>query len=315
MLKKDKVRLVEVGPRDGLQNEKKILDIKFREKLIRSLADAGMKRIEIGAFVSPKWVPQMEGTLELAQRILKMQEHGEISQDISFSALVPNKKGMEIALQAGLKEVAIFGACSETFSKKNINCTIAESFIRFKEVMSLAQAKKIKVRGYLSTVFGCPYEGQVSEERVVRLTKAMFKLGVYEISLGDTIGVATPKQVDSLLRKIKRAVPVKKVAMHFHDTRGTALPNALTSFNLGVRVFDSSVGGLGGCPYAKGAAGNVATEDMVYMFMGMKQITSIDLSALIGLRALLESELGRNLPARVSQASFDDKIKDILHLS
>ncbi len=299
---KEAVRIIEVGPRDGLQNEKKTLDVSTRIELIKKLAEAGMKRIEIGAFVSPQYIPQMTGSLDLAKQVLREQELGHIAKDVKLSCLVPNARGMEDALKSGIQEVAIFGACSETFSKKNINCSIAESFIRFRQVMEMADYHKIKVRGYLSTVFGCPYEGRVAESRVERLVRAFFKLGVYEVSLGDTIGVATPTQVESLLKKLKRVTPVKKLAMHFHDTRGTSLANVYASYNLGVRAFDSSIGGAGGCPYAKGATGNLATEDLVYMLKGMGVQLSADLDKLISIKIWLEEKLERELPSRVGKA-------------
>lgn len=302
MAKKDKVKIVEVGARDGLQNEKKKLSLDIKEQLIRRLADAGLKKIEVGAFVSPKWVPQMSESLELTKEILSIQSKGEIHRDVEFSCLVPNRKGMEAALESGIKEISIFGACTETFSKKNINCSVAESFIRFKEIMDLAKDHKIKVRGYLSTAFGCPFEGKVAETRVVRLVRAMLKLGVYEVSIGDTIGVATPRQVESVLKKIKRITPLSKIAMHFHDTRGTALSNVLAAYQQGVKTFDSSVGGLGGCPYAPGAAGNLATEDLLYFLMGMGLSSSIDLQELISIRKWIEKELDHKLPAKVSDA-------------
>lgn len=301
---KEKVQIVEVGPRDGLQNEKKTLDQSTRIELIRRLAEAGLKRIEVGAFVSPQWVPQMAGSLDLTREILRLRTEGQVPKDLRISALVPNVRGMEDALKSGIQEVAIFGACSESFSKKNINCSIAESFIRFRQIMEMADYHKIKVRGYLSTAFGCPYEGRVSESRVLRLVKAMMKLGVYEVSLGDTIGVATPKQVESMLKKIKRSFPLNKIAMHFHDTRGTSLANVYASYLLGVRVFDSSVGGLGGCPYAKGATGNLATEDLAYMLRGMGHAHSIDIEKLIGIKKWLEDKLERELPSRVGRAGI-----------
>lgn len=301
---KEKVRIVEVGPRDGLQNEKKTLDPSVRLELIKKLADAGLKKIEIGAFVSPQWVPQMAGSLELVRDVLKLQNSGAISKEVQFSALVPNIRGMEDALKAGITEVAIFGACSESFSKKNINCSIAESFIRFRQVMETAKYHKIKVRGYLSTAFGCPYEGKVDETRVVRLARAMFKLGVYEVSIGDTIGVATPKQVESLVKKLKKIIPVPRLAMHFHDTRGTSLANVYAAYQLGVRTFDSSVGGTGGCPYAKGASGNLATEDLVYMLQGMGIPMAPNLEKLIEIKHWLEGRLERELPSRVGKAGI-----------
>ncbi|MCB0349805.1 MAG: hydroxymethylglutaryl-CoA lyase [Bdellovibrionales bacterium] len=301
---KEKVRIIEVGPRDGLQNEKKALDQSVRIELIKKLVDAGIKRIEIGAFVSPQWVPQMAGSLDLTKQILRMQSQGQIAKDIKFSCLVPNVRGMEDALKSGIQEVAIFGACSETFSKKNINCSIAESFIRFRQVLEMAHYHKIKVRGYLSTAFGCPYEGRIDESRVIRLVKTMFKYGVYEVSIGDTVGVATPKQVESLLKKVKRVAPLNKIAMHFHDTRGTSLANVYASYNLGVRAFDTSVGGLGGCPYAKGASGNLATEDLVYMLKGMGIPLHADLEKLIGIKKWLEDKFERELPSRVGKAGI-----------
>lgn len=301
---REKIRIIEVGPRDGLQNEKKTLDIQTRVELIKKLADAGLKRIEIGAFVSPQYVPQMTGSIELTKAVLREQELGQIAKDVRFAGLVPNVRGMEDALKSGIQEVAIFGACSETFSKKNINCSVAESFIRFRQVMEMAKYHKIKVRGYLSTVFGCPYEGRIAETRVVRLVRAMIKLGVYEVSLGDTIGVATPKQVESLLKKVKRVCLLNQVAMHFHDTRGTSLANVYASYNLGVKAFDSSVGGLGGCPYAKGASGNLATEDLVYMLKGMGVPMSVNLEKLIHIKSWLEEKLERELPSRVGKAGI-----------
>lgn len=302
-----KIKIVEVGPRDGLQNEKKNLGVPTRLELIRKLADSGLKRIEVGAFVSKEWVPQMESSHEVVLQVLKEQSSGSLPKDIQASCLVPNVRGMEDAIKTKIKEVAIFGACSETFSKRNINCSIAESFIRFRSVMDLAKKNKIKVRGYLSTAFGCPYEGKVNEGRVIRLVRAMFKLGVYEVSIGDTIGVATPKQVESLLKKINRVAPVNKIAMHLHDTRGVGLANVYVSYKMGVRIFDSSLGGLGGCPYAVGASGNLATEDLVYMLWGMGLKTGINLEKLIEVRKWMEREIGRELPARVSRAGLPIK--------
>ena len=299
---KDRIQIVEVGPRDGLQNEKLPLDVATRIDLIRRLADAGLRRIEIGAFVSPRWVPQMAGTLELSREILKLKEMGAFAEYTQFSCLVPNVRGMEDALKAGVTEVAIFGACSETFSKKNINCSIAESFIRFRQVMEMARYHQMRVRGYLSTAFGCPYEGRVSEARVVRLVRALIKMGVYEVSIGDTIGVATPKQVESLLKKVKRISPLSKIAMHFHDTRGTSLANVYASLRLGVRTFDASVGGLGGCPYAKGATGNLATEDLLYLLKGMGYRLTPNIQKLLPIKKMIEEKLGRELPSRVGKA-------------
>lgn len=297
-----KVTIVEVGPRDGLQNEAKSLPLDVRLEFIKRLSKSGLKRIEVGAFVSPQWVPQMAGTSELIAMIRQNTELKIPKVFDALSVLVPNMKGMEGALASGIKEVAVFGACSESFSKKNINCTIDESFVRFAEVINAARAKKIKVRGYLSTAFGCPYEGYVEEKRVVELVKRMLKLGVYEVSVGDTIGVATPKQVESMLKKLKRVVPVKKLAMHFHDTRGTALANVVKSVELGIRTFDSSAGGIGGCPYAKGASGNLATDDLVYLLRGLGYDTGVNLPALVETSNWVKTPIGHSLPSRLAQA-------------
>lgn len=294
------IQVVEVGPRDGLQNEVVALSVADRLEMIHRLADSGVKRIEAGAFVSPKWVPQMQGSKELIQQLAREK----FPKGVRFSALVPNPKGMELALETPIREVAVFGACSEGFSRHNINCTIDESFERFREVIALARKRKIQVRGYLSTAFGCPYDGHVPEKRVVELVSRLLKMGVYEVSVGDTIGVATPKQVHSMLKKLKRRVPIKKIAMHLHDTRGTALANVLASLEEGVTVFDSSVGGIGGCPYAKGASGNVATDDLVYMLQGMGLKTGIDLAKLITIKPFLEGKMGRTLNSRVAGAGL-----------
>ena len=237
----NKVKIVEVGPRDGLQNESTHLDLGSRFDFIRHLAASGLKRIEVGAFVSPQWVPQMEGSHELITDLYRRLD--EFPKDVRFSALVPNVKGMTDALTTPISEVAVFGACSESFSKKNINCSIKESLERFQIVVALARKNKRKVRGYLSVAFGCPYEGAVSEARVVELVQAYFKMGIYEVSIGDTIGVATPQQVRSLLTKLKRKrLPFKNIAMHLHDTRGTALANVLASLDLGIRKQSSQIG-------------------------------------------------------------------------
>ena len=244
----------------------------------------------------------MAETEKILKRIYKKQSDGTLPKTLDASVLVPNLKGMELAIKAGAKHVAIFGACSESFSKKNINCTIDESFERFEAIMKLARGKKIKVRGYLSTAFGCPYEGAVSESKVVRLVERMLNLGVYEISIGDTIGVATPAQVERLLKKLDRKTGLKKVAMHFHDTRGTALANVLKSLEMGVRAFDSSVGGLGGCPYAAGASGNLSTEDLIYMLHGMGYSTGVDLEELVKVARWMSSKMHKMLPSRMGMA-------------
>jgi hydroxymethylglutaryl-CoA lyase len=296
------VQIVEVGARDGLQNESRTLSQDARYEFIKHLAASGLKRIEAGAFVSPQWVPQMVGSREL---ILKIFTHrDEFPKNVQFSALVPNVRGMNDALTTPIPEIAIFGACTESFSKKNINCTIAESLDRFREVIALAKRNKRKVRGYLSVAFGCPYEGKVSETRVIELVQTYLKMGVYEVSIGDTIGVANPKQVSAFLTKLKRKVPVKKIALHMHDTRGTALANVVAGLEKGVRVFDSSFGGLGGCPYAPGGSGNLATDDLVYMLHGMGYKTGVDLEKLLTYTKTMQDRIGRQLPSRTAEAGI-----------
>lgn len=298
---KKSVVIVEMGLRDGLQNEKVVLDSATRVEFAQRLIDAGSRRVEIGAFVSPKWVPQMAGTSEILTSVMGLRKQGKISRKTEFSVLVPNEQGMLEAIKHGVEEVAIFAACSESFSQKNLNCSIAESFKRFVPVMKLAKEHGIRVRGYLSTCFGCPFEGKVSEAKVVSLAKKMMELGVYELSIGDTIGVANVGQVDSLFRKLKKVVPVKKLAAHFHDTRGQALANILAAYNVGIRVFDASLGGLGGCPYAPGATGNVATEDVVYMFHGMGIKTGVNLEKLIAMNPWMSEKIQHALPSKVSK--------------
>jgi hydroxymethylglutaryl-CoA lyase len=298
------ISIVEVGLRDGLQNEKTVIPTSAKIEMAVKLAASGVKRMEIGSFVRPDWIPQMAGSAEVVKGVLALQKQGKIPKDVEFSALVPNEKGFRDALEAGAKEVAIFAACSESFSKKNINCTIDESFERFKPVMKLAKQNKIKVRGYLSVCFGCPFEGDVPEARVVSLTKAMIQLGVYEVSIGDTIGVANAGQVESLFKKLRLKVNPKKLAGHFHDTRGQALANIQKALQLGIKTFDSSVGGLGGCPYAPGATGNVATEDVVYMLNGMKLKTGIDVTKLIEMNSWIEGHVQHSLPSKLGKVGL-----------
>jgi hydroxymethylglutaryl-CoA lyase len=299
-----KVTLVEVGPRDGLQNEKTMIDISTRVEMAHRLAKAGVKRMEIGAFVSSEWVPQMAGSSEVVKAVLALQSQGQIATNVEFAALVPNERGFQDALASGVKEIAIFAACSESFSKKNINCTMQESFQRFTPVMALARQKNIKVRGYLSVCFGCPFEGDVPEERVVEMAEEMRRLGAYEISIGDTIGVAHLGQVESLFAKLQKKIPSKNLAGHFHDTRGQALANIERAYQLGIETFDSSLGGLGGCPYAPGATGNVATEDVVYMFHGMKVQTGMDLQSLININHWMSKKVMHDLPSRVGKVGI-----------
>jgi hydroxymethylglutaryl-CoA lyase len=314
------VTIVEVGPRDGLQNEKTILSLETRLEFAVRLATAGIEKIEIGAFVSSHWVPQMAGSGDLIRSALALQLALQTKSDsglqpsagvvrAQFSALVPNPRGMEEAVAAGLKHVSVFASASETFSKKNINCSIEESFQRFAKVISLAKPHGVKVRGYLSMCFGCPFEGPVPEGQVVRLVKRLIDLGVYEVSIGDTIGVANPTQVRSLVRKLVDAVGEDRIAMHFHDTRGTALANVLASIDLGIRTFDSSLGGLGGCPYAPAATGNVATEDVVFMLHGMGFKTGIELEKLPELNKWITEKVGHELPSRVGRAGLPHLLK------
>jgi isopropylmalate/homocitrate/citramalate synthase len=281
-----KVRLVEVGARDGLQNEKTIVPAAIKIELIDRLSAAGLRTIEAGSFVSPKWVPQMGDTDIVYREIVKME-------GVSYPVLVPNIKGMESAITAGVSEIAIFAAASESFSQKNINCSIAESLERFLPVMALAQENHIKVRGYVSCVLGCPYEGEIKPEAVVAVAKALYDMGCYEISLGDTIGTGTPVKTRTLLQAVLAVIPLSSVAVHFHDTYGQALANILVALEEGIAIVDASVAGLGGCPYAAGASGNVATEDVLYMLNGMGIETGIDLQKLLDAGKFISKALGR----------------------
>lgn len=300
-----RIRIVEVGPRDGLQNEKKVLDQATRLEFAERLAICGVKKIELGAFVSPKYVPQMDGSAELLKIAIERRDSGKGPlAGVDLSALVPNVRGMEDAMAVGLDHVAIFGSATESFARKNINCTIDESFVRFQQIMAIAKRKQVRVRGYLSMCFGCPFEGDVPEGKVVRLVKKLIELGVYEVSIGDTIGVADPDQVRRLGTKLVDAVGADRLAMHFHDTRGTALANITTSLDLGIRTFDSSLGGLGGCPHAPAATGNVATEDVVYMLHRMGYDTGLDLPKLLELNTWMTEKIGHELPAKVGKAGL-----------
>lgn len=268
------VRLVEVGPRDGLQNEPEPISTEIKLELIERLADAGHTHIEAASFVSPKWVPQMADHSQIMRALM---HEGKGRSDVSYSALTPNLKGLEEALASGVQEVAVFGAASESFSQKNINCSIAESFERFAPVIERARTEGVRVRGYVSCVLGCPYEGEISPVMVAQVTRALNDMGCYEVSLGDTIGTGTPLKAKRMLEAVAREVPMERLAAHFHDTYGQALANLMAVLEEGVAVVDSSVAGLGGCPYAKGAAGNVATEDVVYLLKGLGIQCSVDL--------------------------------------
>ena len=286
------VEIVEVGPRDGLQNESACLSPPQRVLFIESLVESGVRTIEIGSFVSPKWVPQMAGTGEIYAAVKALP-------DIEMSALVPNMYGFKAAKAAGLKQIAVFAAASESFSKKNINASIAESLQRYEEVVTKALQAGIRVRGYVSCVLGCPYEGDVPLEKVVQVSKALLDMGCYEVSLGDTIGVGTPLKAIEMIRAVAAQVPIDKIAVHFHDTYGQALANILACLSIGVSKVDSSAGGLGGCPYAQGASGNVATEDVVYMLNGMGIQTGIDLNKLVLSSQPVFEQLGRVSESRV----------------
>ncbi len=296
----DMVKIFEVGLRDGLQYEQQTFPVNIKIQMAKKLISAGVKNLELGAFVSPKKVPQMTGTDALVEKMII--DNYRQNWGVNFSALVPNDQGMMYAIGTGIREVAVFTAASKIFAQKNINCTPAESLTRFASVVKLARQYQIRVRGYISTCFGCPFEGNVAEKKVLQLAEKLIDLGVYEISIGDTIGVATPKQVKSLLANLYRFIPPNKLALHFHDTRGTAIANVLEGLDRGIRAFDTSIGGLGGCPFAKGAQGNVATEDVVYMLDGMGFKTGIDVKKLIKINKWLQSLLGHNLPAKLSRA-------------
>ena len=290
-----KVRIVEVGPRDGLQNEKTPVATAIKVELIRRLGAAGLKSIEVTSFVSPKWVPQMADSAEVFAAIEKLP-------DVAYPVLTPNMKGFEAAVAAGAREVAIFGAASESFSKKNINCTIAESLERFRPIVEAAKVANIRVRGYVSCVLGCPYEGEVAPVAVAQVAHALLEMGCYEISLGDTIGAGTPEKTKAMIEAVARRIPLKKIAGHYHDTFGMAAANIYASLQLGLGVFDSSVAGLGGCPYAAGASGNVATEDVVWLLNGLGIDTGVSLDSLVDTAAWISGELKRPPVSRVTQA-------------
>lgn len=289
------VRIVEVGPRDGLQNEQREVPTEVKVALIEKLAEAGLRNIEATAFVSPRWVPQMADHTEVMARIRR-------APGVTYSALTPNLKGFEAAWAAGVGEVAVFASASEAFSRTNINCSVAESLERFAPVFEAAKAAGLPVRGYVSCVLGCPFEGEVAPSAVAAVAKQLLELGCYEISLGDTIGVGTPKRTNEVLRAVCAHVPVSRVAGHFHDTYGQALVNIYAALEFGVRVFDASVSGLGGCPYAPGASGNVATEDLLYLLKGMGLETGVDLARLMAAGAYICAELGIETHSRVARA-------------
>ena len=292
-----RVKIVEVGPRDGLQNESIPVSAQDKVALIEKLAQAGVSYIESGSFVSPKWVPQMATSSEVFQAVNR-------NASVTYAALTPNMKGFEAAMAVNADEVAIFGAASESFSQKNINCSIDESLERFQPIMAAANKAGIKVRGYVSCVLGCPYEGDISAEQVADVAEKLFDMGCYEISLGDTIGVGNPASVTEMIRAVSARVPREKLAVHFHDTYGQALTNIYAALQAGITVVDSAIAGLGGCPYAKGASGNVATEDVVYLLNGLNIETGIDFDLLLEAGWLISEKLKKPPVSKVSTAYF-----------
>jgi hydroxymethylglutaryl-CoA lyase len=290
-----RITVVEVGPRDGLQNERASVSTGDKVEFVNRLSDAGLPVIEVSAFVSPKWVPQMADAAEVFAQIIR-------KPGTRYSALVPNVVGLERAVQAGVGEVAIFAASTETFSRKNINQSIDESLATYKLVCDRAAALDVRVRGYVSTAFGCPYEGDVAPAKAVDITARLLDLGVFEVAVSDTIGIAHPGQVARVLDVLLARIPFEQVALHFHDTRGTALANVLTALSFGISTFDASAGGLGGCPYAPGAAGNLATDDLVYMLDGLGVKTDVSLATLSSASAFIGERLDHPLPSRYAQA-------------
>ena len=290
-----RVRIVEVGPRDGLQNESRSVPTAVKLELIHRLAEAGLPSIEATSFVSPKWVPQMGDHTEVMKGLQR-------KPGVDYPVLVPNLKGMEAAVAAGVDEIAVFAAATERFSQRNINCSIAESLARFRPVVDLAKANNIRIRGYVSCVVGCPYEGEVDPQAVAGVARELDAMGCYEISLGDTIGVGTPGKVQAMIGAVARHVPLQRLALHTHDTWGQALANIYAALETGITTVDSSVAGLGGCPYAKGASGNVATEDVLYMLTGLGIRTGVDLDQVFAAGQFICAQIGRTPNSRVAQA-------------
>ncbi|MGV3620037.1 MAG: hydroxymethylglutaryl-CoA lyase [Archangium sp.] len=297
-----KVDVYEVGPRDGLQNELRTLATEDKARLIQALVDAGEKRIEVTSFVSPRWIPQLADADKLLTLIKR-------SEGVMFSALVPNLKGLERAKEAGLQEAAVFLSVTESHSKKNINKSVSEAIATSTEVAKQARAAGMRVRCYLSTVWGCPYEGVTPVASVVDVVKRLADVGFYQLSLGDTIGIGTPTQTAEIVSEVSKVIPLEQIALHLHDTRGTALANALIGLSMGITTFDSSIGGLGGCPYAPGAAGNLSTEDLVYLLQGSGIETGIDIDKLVEAGELSQEFIGRKLPGKYLQAALGEREK------
>ena len=297
------VTVYEVGPRDGLQNEARQVPTADKIRFIDGLVDAGLTHIEITSFVSPKWIPQLGDAVEVARGVKKRD-------GVHMSALVPNRRGLDSALEVGMKEIAVFLSASETHNKKNVNKTIAETLDAFAEVVPPALAAGVRVRAYVSTVFGCPYEGEVAPQKSVELMGRLVGMGVYQVSLGDTIGVANPKQVEEVLDIVLKEHAAPTVAVHFHDTQGTALANCVVAMNKGITTIDSSVGGLGGCPYAPGAAGNLATDELVAMLHSMGISTGIDLDKLVDCSRMAAAFVGHELPSKYLKAHLGKQARD-----
>lgn len=289
------VTIIEVGPRDGLQNESSFVATEKKVELIDLLSQSGLQRIEVTSFVSAKAIPQLADSEAVYSAIYK-------DPSIHYSALVPNQRGMEKALELGLKELAVFTAASETFNQRNINCSIAESIIRFEPVIAMAKTHKIKIRAYISCALGCPYEGEITPKQVSLVAKQLFALGIDELCLGDTIGVGTPKQTKKLINEISHLFPLSQLAMHFHDTYGQAVANIYASLELGINRFDSSVAGLGGCPYARGATGNVATEDVLYLMHGLGIETGVDIFKIVAAGDMICKAMGKKNQSKVANA-------------
>ena len=295
-----KVKIVEVGPRDGLQNEVQNVPVDVKVKLVEMLVDAGLSVVEAGAFVSPKWVPQMAASAEVFQQMKK-------SPEVSYPMLVPNMRGLEAAIECDVKEIALFAAATETFSRKNTNCSIEESIDRFTDVVRKAQEHNMRIRGYISCALGCPYEGEVDVNVVVNLTKRLHDIGCYEVSVADTIGVGTANKAQALFERLASVLPADQLAAHFHDTYGQALANIHAVLQCGIAVIDSSIAGLGGCPYAKGATGNVATEDVVYLLDGMGIETGVDMNKLLDAGVYINTYLEREPVSRAANALLKKK--------
>jgi len=292
------IKIVEVGPRDGLQNEKTILSTEDKLHFISLLSETGLKNIEVTSFVKASSIPQMSDAVDLYKRVKEKFQNNSIN----YPCLVPNLQGYEVAKNLGVKEIALFSATSDSFTKKNVNATVEETFERMKEVSEQAVKDKIRIRGYISTAFGCPYEGQMDVKKLLHVADKFFELGAYEVSVGDTIGVAIPNQVRSFIKELKKSFPIEKLAMHFHDTRGMALTNILVSIEEGITTLDSSAGGLGGCPYAKGATGNVATEDVWYLLQSLGLETGIDIAKLADASKFILDKVNRNTESKFLRA-------------